>query len=202
LSGRRGGTAFLADPPDDLRGFPSYLLQPTASIHRIHRRDLSPWWFASDGRGRFDLVLRPGYGTCYLARTPVAGLLEVFKGIPLVPESEIDARRSFEAHFDTPLRLANACAPGAAQFGVNSELSSGSDYQGPQRWAAAWLDAGYAGIRYFVRSDPSRSLIGYALFGPAGRGGDAVPGGSSGPIAPETLAQAERWGLRVAPVPA
>lgn len=202
MSASRIASAYLGEPPPDLRGFPSYTLRRGSPVHRVHRSDRDPWWFSSDGRGRFDLVLRPGRGTCYLARTPAAGMLETFKGIRLLPEAEVERRRVFTARFERPLRLGNCCAAGAARFGVNSEVHSTADYGKTQRWAAAFADAGFDGVRYFIRSDPSSSLIGYALFGDAGEAKvGAWPRGESAHIAAATCTEVERWGLRVVPVP-
>ncbi|MGI8415131.1 MAG: RES domain-containing protein [Nakamurella sp.] len=56
--------------------------KPPRIPHDNHRRRLvrahhlanSPWWFAHDGEGRFDLPAP--YGTCYLASHPAAAVRE------------------------------------------------------------------------------------------------------------------------------
>lgn len=163
---------------------------------------MDPWWFSSSGRGRFDLKLVRGYGTCYLAQTEVAGLLETFPGMQVVDEADVDKRATFEVVLAAPQRLANCCAPSAGKFGVNAEIHDGLDYEKCQRWAAAFYGANFDGIRYFVRSDPGRALIAYALFDPAGQ---APAGrwlaGSSNPVSAKARLDAERYGLSVRPTP-
>lgn len=202
MSVSTAAVSHLQEPPPDLRGFPRYALAPGIDICRIHPGHLGAWWFASDGRGRFDLVLRDGRGTCYLAQRPAGALLESFRGIRTVAEEDIRLRREFHVGVERRLSLANCCAPSAGRFGVNAELHSGLDYALTQRWAAAFDDHGFAGVRHFVRSDPSGTLIGYALFGPAGEPpAGAWPAGASCSIAPETIEDAARYGLAVRPTP-
>jgi hypothetical protein len=85
-----------------------------------------------------------------------------------------------------------------------SAVGAGEDYGASQRFAAGALGAGFDGIRYLVRHDPSQKLYGIALFG-APRGAD--PGDKrwlhqSGPFPAELLARAEHeFGYRVLPTP-
>ena len=196
------GESYLGDPPSDLTKFPTHRLKAGATIYRIHRKELSPWWFSSDGHGRFDLVLSPGHGTCYLSQRPEGGLLEAFKGIQMVSEADIGARREYEAVFADELRLANCCVAAASKFGMNAEIHTTEDYDRTHAWAVALHAAGFDGIRYFLRSDPSLKLIGYAVFGPSGEApAGSWPGGESHEISGPTLAEAARYGLRVAPTP-
>jgi hypothetical protein len=202
LSIRGWAASHLQEPPADLSGFPVYRLRAGPTIFRNHAARLAPWWFSSSGRGRFDLVLAAGQGTCYLARTEVAGLLETFPGLQVVPEAEVDARATFEVVLARTLRLANCCASSAAQFGANAEIHDGLDYPKCQGWTARFHGAGFDGIRYFVRSDPGRQLIGYALFGAAGEApADRWPAGASAPVSAEARRDAEKYGLRVEPTP-
>ncbi len=103
---------------------------------------------------------------------------------------------------DRDLRLANCCVRAASKFGINAEIHSSTDYDKTQGWAAAFHEAGFDGIRYFLRSDPALKLIGYALFDAAG---EAPPGrwpsGPSEPVSPATLTEARRYGFEVIPVP-
>jgi RES domain len=202
LSTRRPAPSRLEWPPDDLGRFPAYSLRRGTEIHRNHRWDKDPWWFASSGEGRFDLVGRQGFGTCCLAQRPVGGLLEAFKGLRVVSEDAVDKRREFSTTVSRGLRLANCCVKAASRFGVNAEIHSTTDYDKTHAWAAALHKAGFDGIRYFLRSDPALKLIGYALFDEAG---EAPPGrwpsGRSDRVAPATLREAREYGFEVIPVP-
>jgi hypothetical protein len=143
-----------------------------------------------------------GLGTCYLAQRAVGGLLEAFKGMRMVSTEDIDARRECDLVLTRDLLLANCCVAAAGTFGVNAEIHTTEDYDKTQAWAAAFHAAGFHGIRYFLRSDPSLKLTGYALFDterePPARRWRA---GDSHDISPSTLAEAARYGLRVAPTP-
>ncbi len=165
----------------------------------MHRRAHAPWWFSTDGSGRFDLSAPRG--TCYLAREPTGALLETHQGLTVVTDEALDERLLFEGRIGRPLRLANCCAPGAREFGVNAEIHDTPDYAKAQRWASAFEQAGFDGVRYFVRSDPSRMLIGYAIFGDVGHAPGHWPTGTSALISDDELRKAERWGLRVRPTP-
>ncbi len=165
----------------------------------MHRREHGPWWFSTDGSGRFDLC--GPRGTCYLARDPTAALLETHKGLTVVTEEALDERLLFEARIGRRLRLANCCAPGAREFGVNAEIHDTPEYAKTRRWASAFDRAGFDGVRYFVRSDPSRTLVGYAIFGEVTAARAGWPTGNSARISYEELRKAERWGLRIRPTP-
>ena len=58
-------TVALGPPTRPLRNFPACELTGGQPLHRGHRAGNGPWWFSSDGGGRFDLT--PPRGTCYLA---------------------------------------------------------------------------------------------------------------------------------------
>lgn len=192
----------LAEPPADLAGFPAHELPVGARVHRIHAAHLGPWFFNPDDAWRFNLCLLPGQGTCYLAERPVAGLLETFKGLRAVDEADVRAKAHFEARLDRPLRLADCCAPAAGAFGLNAEIHATTDYGKTQRWARALALAGFPGIRYFCRSDPSVGLVGYAFFDDAGAPPPGRwPVGTDVPISDEILVEAETYGLRVLPTP-
>jgi RES domain len=147
-------------------------------------------------------VHQSGYGTCYLAQKRVGALLEAFKGFRLVSDGALKERREFSAVMDRDLCLANCCVKAASRFGVNAEIHSTTDYAKTHAWAAALHEAGFDGIRYFLRSDPALKLIGYAVFD---HEGEAPPGrwppGPSDPVASTTLDQARAYGLEVVPVP-
>jgi hypothetical protein len=192
--------ALSAIPPSpaSLEGFPSLHLTG-ARLYRIHRAGRSPWWFSSDGTGRFDLPRDSGRGTCYLAEEPVGCFLEVFRAWILVPEAELAARRV--AHLDVPpLLLADGSSGLCRQFGLTGELHSTPDYVRTQAWAAAFAAAGFDGIRYLLRHDPGQQAAGIAVFGPVGAADWAFRPGE--PIGSGVIEEAERrFGVRVMPTP-
>jgi hypothetical protein len=70
----RRKVALLARPRGDLGGFPRWLLTKRTPLYRAHRAGTSPWWFACDTEGRFNLEFPAG--TCYLAFDSVTALRE------------------------------------------------------------------------------------------------------------------------------
>lgn len=197
--------SLLQPPPADigeLADFPAHVLELGGEVHRIHRTELDPWFFNSGPTWRFSPHQIPGRGACYLGETPLAGLLETFKGLRVVDEVELRARTHFSAILDRPLRLADCCAPSAGKFGMNGEIHTTPDYAIPQLWASALASAGFAGIRYLCRSDPSLQLIGYALFDRSGTSASRHwPVGSNQPVGEGVVRSAERYGLRFRPAP-
>lgn len=155
----------------------------------------SPWWFSSDGSGRFDLPAP--HGTCYLAEDPVAALLEVTRGLTVLSEDFLAARRLFTTSLTTELRLADLTAPRAYSFGVTGELSATFDYDKPQAWAGGLHTAGFEGIGYHIRHDPRSSFGAVALFGRAGRLRRPAPH-SSQAVSADLLLGAAAFGIRVA----
>jgi hypothetical protein len=178
------------------------VLAEGSELHRIHRAELAPWFFASGPLWRFNPHGVRGLGACYLGEKPVAGLLETFKGMRVVDEAELRLRAHFSASLDRRLRLADCCAPAAGRFGVNGEIHTTPDYERPQEWASALARAGFAGIRYLCRSDPGMQLIGYALFDHAGEAPSGRwPDGVDRPVGEDAVREAERYGLRFSPAP-
>ncbi|HEX5614565.1 MAG TPA: RES family NAD+ phosphorylase [Acidimicrobiia bacterium] len=193
----------LRSPPEPraLAGFPRRHLDPATPVFRVVRRGQGPWWFSSDGTGRFDL--EPPSGTCYLATTPVAALLELL-GPELaqtraISTEALEDRDVRELRLPRRVRLADAVSRRAAAFGVTAELTTIVPYALPRAWARALAGADFAGIRHAVRHDPEGRPEGVALFDAAGerkwRRGRVLP-----PAA--ILAELESaTGIRVLPRP-
>lgn len=185
-------------PPADLSGFPSFRLRGPRV--RIHRASVGPWWFNSDLTQRFDLPAPAG--TCYLADDPNGAFIEVFRGFAggLIPEAEITARRIARVRPPRSIRLADLLNERAAMFGVTAELGSTSDYERSQAWAGAFARAGFEGIRYHLRHDPTSRLVGIAVFGEAGERDWPVL--ADDPVDDRTVREvARRFGIRVLPGP-
>lgn len=157
-----------------------------------------PWWFSSDGSGRFDL--EPPNGACYLAETPLGTLIEHFDGISVIPQEDLDERRISTLSPGRPLRLADCTSPVGRRFGIDLSLSASPDYAHTQRFAAWFHEAGLDGVRYLLRNDPAATLVGIALFNPAGE--QDLPVLSTYPVDEATLAAAaQRYGIEVVPTP-
>lgn len=118
--------------------------------------------------GRFDLP--EPEGTCYLARDPLAALLELI-GPELesgtVSEDFLRQRRMRELRVPEEIGMADLTSRKASGFGVTAEIGTVVPYELPQAWAARLRAAGSGGLVYWLRHDPSRAE-GYALFGPHG----------------------------------
>lgn len=167
-------------------------------LFRMHPGDLGPWWFSSDGHGRFDL--RPPQGTCYLSLSQLGAFVEVFRDFTFVDAVDVAARAVSRLQMPRDVVLANCTSSRARRFGVIGEIHSTPAYGTTQGWAAALRDAGFDGVRYFCGQDPSQREIGIALFGDAGEAD--WPIAETTRIAHEVLHAVERrFGIHVLPAP-
>jgi hypothetical protein len=189
----------------NLDGFPPFTVTSGTELHRIHRAKNAPWWFSSDGSGRFDPVDVPGLGACYMAERDLGAWVEVFRSALVIAERDARARRLCSPALMRDVILADVTTRGALGFGITASLGAGEDYGASQEFAAAAADEGFGGIRYFVRHDPSQSLVGVALFGPAGaaaRHDREWPAEPDIEIPQELIeAAADAFGYRVVPAP-
>ncbi|MCP3958635.1 MAG: RES family NAD+ phosphorylase [bacterium] len=193
----------LSRPLSRLEGFPSRTLERGSRLYRVHRAAHGPWWFSSDGSGRFDLPDESERGTCYLAEEQPGCFLEVFRDWTLVPEKEVASRRICEIEVSADTRLADCTASRARELGLTAEIHSTPDYDVTRAWAEAFFRVGFAGIRYFLRHDPGQMLAGVALFGVAGNTeSDLAKTRSSHRIEREVIDEVgRRFGIRVLPSP-
>jgi RES domain len=168
----------LGEPPDDLSAFPARTIRRTTPLYRAHTRGRGPWWFSSDGDGRFDLPAPDG--TCYVADKPEAALRErlgpkvVGSGTVLRHELE----RTLVSHLalPAPAHVANAAHPDAYRHGCTTEIGTVEDYSLTKRWAIAFRRDRWMGVRYRARL--ATGAVSVALFGTAGAPGwpeDADP---------------------------
>ena len=174
-----------------------YTLDSRAPLFRIHRARHGPWFFSSDRTGRFDVP--PPDGTCYLADSPICAFIEVFKDTKAVPRIDVEARRVASLRIPVEVRLADCTQRAARAFGITAAIHASSDYADTQPWAAAFLRAGFGGIRYFLSHDPSQQCIGIALFGANGPADYHVE--AEEPIGPEVVTAAGEFGILVLPTP-
>lgn len=187
-----------------LSGFPRRTLRGDRTIHRIHRAARGPWWFSSDGSGRFD-PLSTGLGACYMAERPLGAWVEVFRKRLLLAEPDVAERALLSVKPGRDLRLADLTSRRALEFGVTASLGANEEYDDSQAFATQAVGAGFDGIRYLVRHDPAQRLYGIALFAPAGapkpRDRD-WPRQDDGPLPDGLAAEAQaRFGYRTIPVP-
>lgn len=188
----------------ELERFPRRTLRGTRVVHRIHRAGREPWWFASDGSGRFDPV-GTALGACYVAERPLGAWVETFRKQMLLPEAELLERAVLSVELGRDLRLADLTSRRALSFGVTASFGADERYDDSQAFAVRAAQAGFDGIRYLVRHDPAQRLYGIALFAPAGAA-DADdpdwPHRESVPL-PEDLVAAAigRFGYRIVPTP-
>ncbi len=201
----------LQPPPPSLAAFPprSRARTPT-ELFRISWAQESTtgavnsgWRFSSlpPGYNRFDLPAPRG--TCYWSDRRHGAWVEVFRGVTTVDSADAARRRLFVAT-PPPMRLADVLARRAYSFGVTAELSTTGDYEGPQRWAAAFARQGFHGVVGSCRHDPSSTALNVAVFGVAG-----TPAKQRGwrvqrrPLAGDTqlLRELVPFGVRVTPNP-
>ena len=157
-----------------------------AHSHRPRQRDGGCWFYSSvpgtdvTVGGRFDLA-HPA-GSCYWASSEVAAARERL-GRPgrLIAHDEVEGVRISRAEYD-PGRLADLLASDAVLHGVTQELSSAVSYELAQRWAAAFADASFDGVRYQPRFTTERAQA-VACFAASGRPRPARAVDSSRPMA-------------------
>lgn len=190
--------AALPPPPADLRRFPRRTLRGSVELFRIHPVGRRPWWFSSDGQGRFDLPAPAG--TCYLALSPLGAFVEVFRDFTLVASADVAARVLSALRSPADAVLADCTSPRARGFGVSAAIHSTADYDTTQAWAQAFRNHGFAGVRYLCGHDPSQREIGIALFGDAGEA-DRPVRRTSGIDDEAIRAVQRRYRLRVVPAP-
>ena len=192
----------LGPPPASLDGFPAYLVDTDTDLFRAHGAGLGPWWFGSDGTGRFDLPAPRG--TCYTALDPLSALRErlgpVLGTSQAVPESLLEASVVSRLRLPAAREVADVQARGAAAFGVTREVESIVPYAVPQAWARAFDESGFGGVKYGPRFTPG-ACSAVAVFGDGGvadwpSDADPVPA-QQVPGAPATLPTPRRADLTV-----
>lgn len=202
----------LRPPPADLTRFPLRRPGPsTRTLHRLfRRRDRStgevrgPWQFSHRERprsGRFDLPLPDG--TCYWSSRRYGAFVEAFRGVAVVAQEDLRARRLATAQAPD-LRLADLLSPRALPFGITAAISTQPDYALPQQWAEALRGAAFEGLVGTCSHDPASKALNVAVFGEAGAPGEVAGWRTSdGPALtdPVLLSELVAYGIRIVPVP-
>jgi hypothetical protein len=198
VSTRQALALGLPPAPDELAGFPVWHVHGGTSLFRVTSSGHGPWWFSSNGAGRFDLF--PPRGTCYLADDEMGALLEVLGPVSVVITAWAKRFSIWQLALPDQCSAADTTVRAARGFGVTAELATMTPYDLPQRWAAAFAAAGHQGVRYRVRHDPAGSRA-LALFGAAGER-RRWPRGRRQDVDDELLERlADETGLRVAGIP-
>lgn len=147
--------------------FPKRKLASTTQLFRIHRASNDPSYFGNGGAMRFDPPPShvSQFGTCYVARTEIACFLEVFGGLPVVSQNEIDLRRTSTFSVARQLQLANLTAQIVlGRYRIDGSMQTGMVRAATQHLAAERFDDGFDGLVYRIRHDPRLVLEGIALF--------------------------------------
>lgn len=185
----------------DIRQFPEYTVHPDRVLHRIHKTIHDPpLYFSNSGEGRFDLTSEADAGTFYISLSPLGAFVEVFGRFQYVTQERIDERSLSYLSLTRPLRLADVTRREVlGGFGIAGDLSAGPDYKKPQGWAEKFYSAGFDGVFYVARHDPSFRERSVALFGNV-ESGRKLFDIDTGPI-PEELIEGARYefGFRVWP---
>ncbi|HEV2844262.1 MAG TPA: RES family NAD+ phosphorylase, partial [Thermoanaerobaculia bacterium] len=184
-----------------LKDFPERKLSPEIRFFRVVRRGRGPWWFGNSMQGRFDLP--EPHGTCYVAADELAALLEVIaadrEGARV--SSEFVAQRGIrELQVPNEVVVSDLTSRRASGFGITAEIGTTLPYDRPQAWAASLHEAGFLGIVYWLRHDPSRAE-GIALFGLGGER-KRWRRGRELPISAELIERLQaECGIEVVPIP-
>jgi hypothetical protein len=162
----------LRTPRGSLAGFPTWTVRRDRNLYRAHRAKRGPWWFSSDGSGRFDLA--DPHGTCYVASDVEAAVRErwgeTLLAFGFVTRALAESTEISRLRVPHSARVGDLCSGDAATFGVSREINTTGQYDVTQAWAAALGPMGenLSGVRYQPRfsTDIRRWAIG--LFGEAG----------------------------------
>lgn len=195
-------------PPSltELAQFPRSVLsgRPDTELFRVHRRDREVEYYSALSIGRFDPP--PGvttFGTCYLSTSPYGAFAEVFGQASTISRTDIDDRAMTVVHVAIETELADFTAPTVlGLYGLTGTASAGGrrdTYKRCQLWAAALFEAGFGGIRYRARHDPSLTSTSIALFGAPGAESKSLVSLGEVDLAAASDDFADYFGLRIMP---
>lgn len=149
--------------------FPVYTVHPDRELYRVHHAKRGPLFFAAAKQpgqgGRFDLPADSGWGTCYLSTSRIGACVETFGRFQALTDGLVAVRRLTVVAPVINLRLADFTFRRVlGDFGITGDVSAGSEYEEPQRWALQLWEAGFDGIYYAARHDPQFVERSVALF--------------------------------------
>lgn len=152
-------------PGLDLSAFPTDALAGTQPLFRAHSAGNGPWWFTSEGKGRFDLSTPRG--TCYAADIVAAAVRERlgrhYVGGGMAPARLVDDTVVTEI-IPPAGRGANLEHEDVAGYPVTGELPNLADYSISQAWATAFDAAGFDAVHYRGRLSHAYGVACWALF--------------------------------------
>ena len=162
----------LRKPPADISGFPTKQVRKGKVLYRAHHKNNSPWWFASDDGGRFNLD--PPSGTCYLAIDEETALRErlgrgtIKRG--MVSQGFADETVVSQVSVFKGGRVANTCHREATNYGMTREIATYArrGYGLTRHWARRFHAERLRGILYESRFTTITAPNAYALFDSAG----------------------------------
>ena len=155
----------------DWTTFPTRRIAAETRMFRIHRADKHPAWFNTSGDWRFDppATHRDAFGTCYVSLDPLASYVEVFGRFRAIPYAEVQHRSLSDLTANRGLDLGDVTVRTViGDFGMSADVSVGVDYAKSQELAANLFEAGFDGVFYRIRHDPSLEFEGLAIFGEPG----------------------------------
>ena len=164
----------LPSPPSDaqeLVGFPQRVLKANQPLARIHRELLETAYFSTDHSGRFNPPPErtADFGTCCLSTLPLGAFVEVFGRMQHITRRDIDERVLAHVYLPSDVVLADVTHPAVlGQWALTGEINTTRDYEVCQAWASCWEAAGFGGVFYVARHDPSLESRSIALFGKPG----------------------------------
>lgn len=150
----------------DLGSFPVHTVHQDRVLYRIHRATNDPIVFSQSGQHRFDLTDEAEIGTCYCALSELGAFVETFRRIRHIPQHVVDERALSSLSLSRPLKLADLTDRSIiGSFGIAGDVSTGTDYAASQQLGARLYEAGFDGVFYAARHDPSFTERSVAVFG-------------------------------------
>jgi hypothetical protein len=129
-----------------------------ATVYRVHQIVHEPEWFgtSTDDRWSPPSPTATLFGTCYTGTDPLTAFIEAVIELPLLTQSDIDRRSLASMQASQDQGIADMSNPRiVGEWALDRRISSGDNYGACQRWANALRLAGFTGVFYEPRHDPS-----------------------------------------------
>lgn len=130
----------------------------------------------------------------------VGAFVETFGRLRFLTQGLIDDRALSSLSLTRPLRLADLTNRSVVgSFGIAGDLSTGLDYEPSERWAGRFYEAGFDGVFYAARYDPSFTERSVAVFGNEETGAKLFEAATEPVPAEWVKAACEQFGFSVGP---